>query len=288
MEQKKYTISNDNLTVQISEFGAQLCSLVDKNGKEYMWSANPDIWPKSAPIMFPICGGLKEDAFYHNGKKYNLQKHGFGCSYNYTLHEKTDTAITLKIVSTDETKTMYPFDFEFHVTFELKEGSLAVTYTTINKGSETLYHAPGAHEGYALPEGIEEYDVVFDKKEQLKRTVLNGNLLENIDEPVETDGNKLHMMYSHMNNDCLFFYKVNSDGVELLHRKNGKGIRVDFKDFAHLVIWTKKDAPYLCIEPWMGTPDRVDATMVLAEKDSMLSLNPGESQSFTHIITPII
>ena len=288
MNELRYKISNGTLTAEISAFGAQLRSLKDKNGKEYMWEANPDIWPKSAPIMFPICGGLKEDAFYHNGKRYDLPKHGFGCSYDYILVSHTDTAVSLKIVSTDETRAMYPFEFEFIVTFELIGESLKVTYTTVNTGTEALYHAPGGHEGYALPEGIEEYDVVFDEYENLMRSVIDGNLIEHKNEYVETDGKKLHMKYSHMDNDCLAFDHVNSNGVNLVHRVTGKGVRVEFADFAHLTIWTKKGAPYLCIEPWQGIADFVDATMVLAEKYSMCKLEPGCKQSFVHTITPIV
>ncbi len=288
MHKTIYKISNGTLSAEIGSFGAQLCSLKDVNGKEYIWEANPDIWPKSAPIMFPICGGLKEDAFYHGGKRYDLPKHGFGCSYDYTLVEQTDSAVALKIVSTDETRAMYPFDFEFIVKFELIGGSLKVTYTTINTGTEALYHAPGGHEGYALPEGIEEYDVVFDEYENLMRSVIDGNLIEHKNEYVETDGKKLHMKYSHMDNDCLAFDHVNSNGVNLVHRVTGKGVRVEFAGFAHLTIWTKKGAPYLCIEPWQGIADFVDATMVLSEKYSMCKLEPGCEQSFVHTITPIL
>ena len=288
MSNIKYKISNGELTAEVTAFGAQLSSLKDKNGKEYMWEANPDIWPKSAPIMFPICGGLKEDAFFHNGKRYELAKHGFGCSYDYTLVENTDTILVLKIVSTEETKAMYPFDFEFFVKFELKGGILEITYTTVNTGKEPLYHAPGAHEGYALPEGLEEYDVVFDKDEHLMRTLLDGNLLMKEKEHVETEGRVLHMKYSHMNNDCLSFDKINSEGVNLVHRVTGKGVRVEFTGIPHLTIWTKQNAPYLCIEPWAGVPDSVDSTMVLSEKYSMYKLEAGESQSFTHKIIPIL
>lgn len=49
---------------------------------------------------------------------------------------------------------------------------------SINTGAKPLYYAPGAHEAYACPEGIEAYDVVLDKAEPLIRTVLDGNYLE--------------------------------------------------------------------------------------------------------------
>lgn len=284
-----YKLSNGLLTLEVSSFGAQIKSLKDKNDKEYIWEADPKIWGNSAPIMFPICGGLKEDTFFHNGKKYNLAKHGFGNSYNYEIAQKSESTLVLKLVSNDETKAVYPFDFEFLVKFELIGETLEITYKTVNTGNEALYHAPGAHEAYALPEGIEEYDVIFDKEEKLSRTVLDGCLLDRKTEFVETDGKTLHMKYSHMDNDCLVFDNaLKSDSLNLVNRTTGKGVKVEFSDFPHLVIWTIKKAPYLCIEPWAGLPDFVDSNMVLSEKYSMFKVEPGEEKSFVHKITPIV
>lgn len=287
MDEKRYTISSDRLTVEITTTGAQIRSIKNADGTEYMWCADPAVWGKSAPIMFPICGGLKDDTFYHNGKKYTLAKHGFGASKIYEVTEQTESGVVMKISADDETRKSYPFEFAFYVKFEVVGDSLCVTYTTENLGDETLYYAPGAHEAYSCPEGIEEYDVIFDRDEDLTRTVVNGNLLGLETEKVETDGRVLHMKYSHMDNDCLVFYTLNSDGVTLKHRESGRGVRVEFADFSHLVLWTMKGAKYLCIEPWQGIPDRVNTTMVLAEKESMCSLEPGKKQSFTHRIIPI-
>ena len=70
------TLKNDKLTVKIEELGAEIRSIVCE-GKEYMWGADPAIWSGTAPIMFPICGGLKEDKYLYNGNEYTLTKHGF-------------------------------------------------------------------------------------------------------------------------------------------------------------------------------------------------------------------
>ena len=59
-ERKMITIKNEFLTAKINELGAELVSL--KNGEnEYIWEGKKEIWPNSCPIMFPICGGLKDD-----------------------------------------------------------------------------------------------------------------------------------------------------------------------------------------------------------------------------------
>lgn len=288
MSEKRFTISRGGMSVCVSNIGAQIKSIKDENGKEYMWSGDPAFWPKTAPIMFPICGGLREDAYFYGGKEYRLGKHGFVLEREFELESHTDAELVLVTRSTPDTLEQYPFDFEFRVRFVLDGEGLCVSFITDNTGKETMYYAPGAHEAYACPEGIEEYDVIFDKPENLNRTVLDGNLLEHKTEPVETDGNVLHMKYSHMDNDCLNFVTVNSRGVKLVKRTTGKGVRVEFDDFEHFVIWTKKGAPYLCLEPWNGIPDRVDSDRVLEHKESMYALDPGKRQTFTHRIVPVV
>ena len=288
MEEEIVIIQNGELTAAIALSGSQLRSLKDKNGKEYIWRADPAVWPKSAPIMFPICGGLKNDAYVYGGKTYTLPKHGFSTDCVYTVEEKTEDAVTLRITDSEKTREMYPFGFVFRTRFALVGGTLVISYSATNTGSETLYYADGAHEGYACPEGIEAYDVVFEKEETLLRTVLDGNLLEPTELPVETDGKVLHMKYSHMNNDCLNFNAINSRSVKLINRQSGKGVQVDFADFRHFVLWTKQNAPYLCVEPWNGRPDMIDADGILEHKPSMFALAAGETLTHTHSVTPIL
>ena len=70
------TLKNDSLTVEIETFGAQLKSVI-KNGENLIWDRNPEFWKESAPLLFPICGGLKDDKFTYQGREYSLLKHGF-------------------------------------------------------------------------------------------------------------------------------------------------------------------------------------------------------------------
>ncbi len=54
------TLSNDFLSIEISEKGAELIS-IEKNGRQYLWSADADFWNRHAPILFPIVGRLQDD-----------------------------------------------------------------------------------------------------------------------------------------------------------------------------------------------------------------------------------
>lgn len=201
---------------------------------------------------------------------------------------QTDKALVMSIKSDEETRKIYPFEFVFSVKFEIKDGMLEISYTTENTGSETMYYSVGAHEGYACPEGLEEYDLIFDERENLKHNMLEGSFMRHDTIPVETDGNVLHMKYSHMSNDSLVLCTLKSRAVNMINRSTGKGVRVEFPDFRYLVLWSMQDAKLLCIEPWNGIPDRVDADMELSHKEGIIALEKGAVQTFVHRIIPIV
>jgi galactose mutarotase-like enzyme len=54
------TISAGGLTARIAPLGAELCSLTDADGREWMTDADPAFWTGHAPLLFPIVGALAE------------------------------------------------------------------------------------------------------------------------------------------------------------------------------------------------------------------------------------
>ena len=70
------TLSNGKLTVEISEKGAEM-KRITLDGKERLWNGDPAYWTGTAPVLFPVCGGLPDDKFTYGGKEYTLKKHGF-------------------------------------------------------------------------------------------------------------------------------------------------------------------------------------------------------------------
>ena len=55
------TLKNGCLTAGIDTMGAQLISLKDKEGTEYIWQRDPEVWKNCSPILFPIVGNLRND-----------------------------------------------------------------------------------------------------------------------------------------------------------------------------------------------------------------------------------
>ena len=70
-------IENKSIKAQINPQGAELISLFHKEFQlEYMWSGDPAYWAKHSPILFPIVGTLKDNQYIHNGKTYEMGRHG--------------------------------------------------------------------------------------------------------------------------------------------------------------------------------------------------------------------
>ena len=275
-------ITNGVITALISTKGAELKSVV-KDGKEYLWDGNPDIWSGQAPLLFPICGGLKDDKYRFEGKEYTLKKHGFARLSEFEIERKEEASITFILRSKEEIKKQYPFDFELRVTYTLLDNKIDVAYAVENVGSGDMYFSIGAHEGYACSGGIEEYSLVFDKEENLTCNILDGNLLEYNTYSVG-EGRELPLKYDFFAIDALTFLNLKSRGVDLVHKTTGKSLRVEYDGFDYLFVWTKPNANYICIEPWCGIPDFVDSDFDITKKRGIVKLEANGEKVLTHSI----
>lgn len=72
-----YSLQNAHLSVQVDPLGAELRSLQDKAGVEYLWQRDPALWARSAPLLFPWVGRLYHGRYQVNGRTYALPLHGF-------------------------------------------------------------------------------------------------------------------------------------------------------------------------------------------------------------------
>lgn len=281
-----YTLSNGTLTAVFSTAGGELHSLKDKNGKEYIFR-DMSVWEFSAPTLFPICGGLKDDKFIKDGNEYFLPKHGFVRTAEFVAESVSENSITFLYTDNEETLAVYPYRFELRLIYTLDGNSLSVRYAVKNTGNEDMYYSIGCHEAYLCPDGIEGYSVVFDKKETLDTHGLDGNLLKYETTNVLTDSDVLKLDYEYFSSDALVFSKFKSDAVELCANDGSRRIRVEFPEFSHLLFWTKANAfaPYICIEPWCGSPDMVDSVNDLTKRPGILCVKPSETKNRDHKIT---
>lgn len=278
------TLHNGKISVLIDEFGAEIKSVI-KDGREYMWQGEPQIWSGTAPTMFPICGGLKDDKFIYGGIEYKLPKHGFARRKMFTLEQADNESAVLLLKSDDETKAMYPFDFEFRIIYTISGDAVTVAYRVDNVGDNTMYFSIGSHEGYYTPEGVEDYDIIFPEKETLNSVMVDGTLLQDHTLPIIKDSNVLALYDKYFLVDCLLFKTLKSRSAVLRNRKTGKSIRIEFPDAPYFVVWHPHGAPFICIEPWAGIPDDHHSTYDLSKKEGIISLSAGQTYRATHTLT---
>ena len=277
-------LTNECLSLTINEVGAEIKSLQFRN-TEYIWEGKKEFWGKSAPVLFPICGGLKEDRYIFCGKEYTLPKHGYAREKTFAVESRTDNKAVFLHRSDAETKRCFPFDYELRITYTLTEKTVRIDYSVKNLSDHTMYFNIGSHEGYATPEGIEEYDVIFPQKETLNATVLQGNLLAKETLPIIRDSEVLPLDEKYFAVDALVFQTLKSRSATLKNRKNGRGIRVDFPDDPYFLIWHTPNAPFICLEPWNGIPDTVGSAYDITQKEGITALAANAEYRHTHSLT---
>lgn len=277
-------LKNEVLTVKINEVGAEIKSILS-NGTEYIWEGRKEVWGSSAPLLFPICGSLKEDKYVFEGNEYKLAHHGFARYSTFAVEESSDEHAVFHLKSSEETKKVFPFDFELRVIYTINGASVKIEYRVDNKSNKNMFFSIGSHEGYYTPEGIEDYDVVFPQNETLNTYLLYGSLLSNQTMPIIKESNVLPLYEKYFILDTLVFKDLKSRSAILRNRKTGKGIKLDFGFAPYLLLWHNPNSPYMCIEPWAGLPDIVGSDYDITKKAGIIELAPTETYTAEHTIT---
>ncbi|MAB49822.1 MAG: aldose epimerase [Flavobacteriaceae bacterium] len=286
-------LENDLLKIEIKSKGAELCSIRSiKNNTEFVWEANPDIWGSHAPNLFPIIGAMKDDSYMYNGKKYNMPKHGFARhNKDFEVISNSNFEVTFQLKSNNELRAIYPFEFEFLMTYELKDNELLIHHTIKNTDSKTMYFSLGGHPAFACPlfkdESYTDYFLEFEKQETSRSYLLNmaTGLVSDKTKPVFDSPNTINLHGDLFNEDALIFKDLKSRQVALKHNQKGEILNVKFEGFPFLGIWAKPNAPYVCIEPWIGIADSESTNQQIKDKEGIVTLEPKKSFKATYSIT---
>jgi len=277
------TITNGILSARFNELGAELKSL-KRGDTEYIWPGDPAIWAGSAPLLFPICSGLKDDTYYLDGKAYQLQKHGYARFCTFAAEAQRENAVTFSLSSDEESKKHFPFDYTLRITYTLEGSSLQVRYDVENRSARTMYFSIGPHEGFYCPEGIEEYDVLLPAPETLDACEVVGQVLGKNTTRIVENSDILPLKYDYFCVDALVFKNIQARSVVLRHRNSDRAVRLSFPEHEYFLIWSKQDAPFVCLEPWCGIADSVDSDQNIKTKEGIRTAEPGKHFVSTHTI----
>ncbi len=286
-----FIIESQQLKATINPIGAELTSLVHKtNGLEYMWSGDPAVWGKHSPVLFPIIGTLKNNAFLYKGQSYPLSRHGFAREQQFAVESNTADSITFLLKSNDDTLKVFPFPFELRLKYTALDTSLALTYEVTNTGKEEMYFSVGGHPAFKVPlvEGTaySDYYLRFDQPETAPRWPISPDgLIENSPLPLLNNTQQLPLTKELFQKDALVFKSLASSKIAIRSAATPHGLEMDFPGFPFYGIWAAKNADFVCLEPWCGIADPVDHNQDITTKEGINKLIAKEVFTRTWTVT---
>lgn len=286
------TLENEILKAGVNLFGAELATLVKKEDNvEYIWNADERYWKRSAPVLFPFVGLLKNKEYTYDGKTYPMTAHGFARDMEFSLVSNTGNEAWFSLSSDETTYEKYPFAFTLEIGYRLEGNKLEVIWKVINEDDKTMHFSIGGHPAFLCPkngegkltDGIIEFDT--DKELRCSQINVETGLVFAKERYIQTDNGKLQITEHLFDEDALVLEDNQAHKVSLCNADGTPYIRVSF-DAPLFGVWspTGKNAPFVCIEPWYGRCDAEDFNGTLEEREYNNQLEPGESFEASHVI----
>lgn len=275
-------LENEFIKVEVDSFGAEIKSVMRKdNNREYMWYRNRKYWGRTSPVLFPFVGSMKNKSFSWKGNVYPMEQHGFARDMEHSLISWTEEDVWFELKSNEETRKKYPFDFVLSIGYCLNGCMVEVMWKVENPADENLYFSIGAHPAFLCPVHGEHskigYRLTFDGVSEIRYHGNNKDTGLAIKEDLVLPLKKgCASITSDFFDRCTYMIEGNQTKKVGIEDIDGKPIVDVLFDAPLFAIWSpeRKNAPFLCIEPWFGRSDYEDFEGDLSERDYMQCLEP--------------
>lgn len=277
-----FELKNEILEVKIDSLGAELQSIIQlETQTELLWQANPQFWSRRSPILFPTVGRLKNDCYTLSGKEYTMQQHGFARNHVFEVEQVSMNCLEFRLSQNEKTLAQYPFQFELKIRYELVAAKIQVSYLVQNPSEIDLPFSIGAHPAFRCPlfaeEDFSDYFIHFSEFETVDRHLLNNGLFTGETSQVLRNEKELKLNYSDFESDAIVFKNLNSRRLTLENTSGSYALVFEFINFQQFGIWTKPQAPFLCLEPWNGFADSVIGQVEFKDKPGLIHLKSNET-----------
>ncbi len=276
-------LENEFLYVEIAEMGAEVTRIYDKTeDNEILWEGNPVYWKRHSPVLFPNVGKTYKNRVLINGTQYPTSQHGFARDNVFTCIEAANEKASFMFRSSEETKEVYPFDFELHINYKLNKKELTVEWQVKNCGDETMYFTIGGHPAFrfAKPEETKaDYVLKVPGKEKLEYVLIDISCgCANVDEvhTLQLSEETYPLSDELFAKDALVVDNGQIEEAWLCHKDGTPYVGVRSAGFPNYGIWSVEGAPFVCLEPWMGRCDNVGFNAELSEKPNVNKVEAGE------------
>lgn len=285
------TLTNDQLTVQVNELGAQLHSIKRYgDSHEYLWQGDPNSWGRQAPILFPFVGRLKGDQYVFDGRTYHQTQHGFARDRLFKVVSQEADQVTLEQRDDEQTRKAFPFAFVLQVTMKLVDDQLQISYLVKNPSVDhSLIYAIGAHPGFNMPLRSGKVQLSVQPAETYSRVVLQGAYNDSNHPQVIDMHQSMELNHQIFEHDAVIFKTAGSNFMATLTDPASKrGVTVATEGTQYVGVWSSYPAQgeFICVEPWWGIADNLNADGQLLHKQDMHRLAPQQCAQYRFNIRP--
>ncbi len=258
-------LENELIRLKTVSAGAEMKSLIRKSdGQEFLWEADPKFWGRTAPVLFPLVGKVKNDCYVENGKKYEMHQHGFARDMEFEVVSRSDEKIVYLLKSNEDTLKVYPYKFELFIIYAIEGSKVNVEWKVVNPSDENIYFSIGGHPAFACPLDKKEKqsDYAFEIESGNDKIIcerFNAGYVTGEKYTVKLENKKLRISEDLFDNDALILEDGQAGKVSLLDADGHKYLTVSFTAPV-FGLWSppKKSAPFVCIEPWFGRCDNIN------------------------------
>lgn len=279
-------IENTELAVEISSLGAEMQSLKTADGRDWLWNGDAAWWTGRSPILFPIVGKAPGDILAVNGKTYPMAQHGIARRREFSLIDQTGASCRHALVSSQETRMVYPFDFQLTLEHKLEGRRLSVTAQVENTGSTLLPFGIGFHPAFRWPlPGAEgkPHAVTLDNGAEPGVVQLEDGLIGRTLPTSPFTAGRLELAHALFDNDALIFPEGAGTGLSFA-ADGGPSLHFTFENLPNIALWQKPGAPFLCVEPWHGMAAHAGGTAELVERPYTVALAAGDAMRFGFVV----
>lgn len=274
---KTYVLTDESTNSQL-EVVPERGGIITKwrvNGEEIFYLdaerfTNPELSVRGGnPILFPICGNLPDNTYTYQGKQYTLKQHGFARDLAWKVTDQVTqdkASLTVVLNSNEQTRAVYPFDFEVAFSYQMQGNILEVQQNYTNKSSEPMPFSFGFHPYFAISDKTQlEFEIPSSEYQNQKTKEMhsfNGNFDLNRD---EID---------------VAFKQLTSQSATVTDHSRKLKLTLDYDDaFPILVFWTLKGKDFYCLEPWSAARNSINSG------EHLTILEPGASCSASFKLT---
>lgn len=277
-----HILKNEQLTVTVSDLGAELRSIQSPNGTEYLWQGDPGYWGERAPVLFPFTGRVIGGTYEWEGETRAMSLHGFSRGRTFKAVREGENSVLFLSEDDETTFACWPRRFSFAVEYTLQGSSLQVRFTVINEDEKEMLFGLGGHPGFNVPlapgKKYEDYRVRFGAPCRPKRVLLeNAFWTGGFAEYPLDENDSIPLNTELFKNDGVFLTE-HVPSLTLEAPGEDRSVTVSAEDMPYVGLWKPYDngAGFLCIEPWWSLPSRTGEKTVFEEQPALLRLAPGQ------------